>query len=332
MLPKFLHRITTKIPHTFGMPLFRRAVISQPASPPPGSVMSEIASSWEVLGRAPTSPSKSPSIASNFSWDSSTFPETSTLLPTELNGDWRTTTADAFKHPSATAKSVNDAFQWPQVRQKLTNAAEAASEGFQERLNRAFEGSDVPAMHDKAMSYVPSLSIPTLHQVSQSVDALTDKAHAVLPQRRHSNAFTDEELAGDHLAFAYQMSQKARRALVKQGICKSWQTDATRATVQWYDQLNAKLFQLFSNEKVNFGVKQLFQMSPIWTGDVGCKTWNLELDTGMTEVVAEGEGDECEEKRVCLAVGFTLPETAGCVRVEDVERGTVDEEDWMAVQ
>ncbi|EAT80852.1 hypothetical protein SNOG_11808 [Parastagonospora nodorum SN15] len=272
--------------------------------------MSEIASSW------------SPSIASNFSWDSSTFPETSTLLPTELNGDWRTTTADTFKHPSATAKSVNDAFQWPQVRQKLTNAAEAASECFQERLNRAFEGSDVPAMHDKAMSYVPSLSIPTLHQVSQSVDALTDKAHAVLPQRRHSNAFTDEELAGDHLAFAYQMSQKARRALVKQGICKSWQTDATRATVQWYDQLDAKLSQLFSNEKVNFGVKQLFQMSPIWTGDVGC----------MTEVVAEGEGDECEEKRVCLAVGFTLPETAGCVRVEDVERGTVDEEDWMAVQ
>lgn len=253
-------------------------------------------------------------------------------MPTERNGDWRTTTADAFKHPSATAKSVNNALQWPQVRQKLANAAEAASEGFQERLNRAFQGSDVPAMHDKAMSYVPSISIPTLYQVGQSVDAFTDKAHAVLSQRRRSDAFTDDETAGDHLAFAYQMSHKARRALVMQGICKSWQTDATRATVHWQDQINAKLSQLFRNEKVSFGVKQLFQMSPIWTGDIGSKTWNLELDTGMTEVLAEGEGDECEEKRVCLAVGFALPETTGCVRVEDVERGTVDEEDWMAVQ
>jgi len=317
------------------MPLFRRTAISQPPSPPPGATMSDENSSWEVLGRAPTPPSKSPSITSNFSWDSSTFPETSNLLPTERNGDWRTATTDALKHPSATVKTVNDALQWPQVRQKLTKAAESASEGFQERLNRAFEGSDVPAMHDKAMSYVPSLSIPTLHQVSQSVDALTDRAHAVLPQRRRPSIFADEEMPGDHLVFAHQMSQKARRALVKQGICKPWQIDATRATVQWQDQLNGKLSLLFRNEKANFGVEQLFQMSPIWKGHVGSKTWDLELDTGMTEIVADGEGDEgdeCDEKRVCLAVGFALPETAGCVRVEDVERGTVDEEDWMAVQ
>lgn len=144
--------------------------------------------------------------------------------------------------------------------------------------------------------------------------------------------FVDEELAGDHLAFAYHMGAKARHALVNQGICKVWQMDATRETVQWRSELEAALSRLYLAEKESFSVEQLFSMTPIWTGDVFSKTWKLRLDTGMVEIVVDGDNDEYEEQRVCLQVTFRLPESAGRVRVEDVEREAVDDEDWMTVQ
>jgi hypothetical protein len=52
----------------------------------------------------------------------------------------------------------------------------------------------------------------------------------------------------------------------------------------------------------------------------------------MTQIVVVGKSNEWEEKRVCLSVAFTLPESAGRVRVEDVERETIDQDDWMAVE
>jgi hypothetical protein len=171
------------------------------------------------------------------------------------------------------------------------------------------------------------MSLPTFRQASRSVKSLTDRAQALV-RRRNSVTFIDAEQAGDHLSFAHQMSLKARRTLVRQGICKQWQTDTTRATVQWEAQLNASLTQLFLREKAHFSVQQLFTVTPIWIGDLASKMWRLELDTGMMEIVIERGSDGYEEKRVCLTVGFALPETVGCVRVEDVEREAVDEEDW----
>jgi hypothetical protein len=82
---------------------------------------------------------------SNFSWDRSTFPETSSLLPAERNGNWRTATTEAIKHPSTIASPVNEALQRPQAHKALYHAAESAAEGSQEALNRAFESHDVPA-------------------------------------------------------------------------------------------------------------------------------------------------------------------------------------------
>jgi len=154
-----------------------------------------------------------------------------------------------------------------------------------------------------------------MRQLSRSVDVLTDKLAIA---NRHDGPFVDEELPGDHLAFAYHMSLKACRALVAQGIRKDWQVLPTRETVLWQTQLNAALVRLYEEEKGAFSVEQLFGMEPIWVGDAEAKEWRLELDTGLMEVVVECEGDEFEEKGERLRVGFALSERYGCV---DVERG-----------
>jgi hypothetical protein len=72
-------------------------------------------------------------------------------------------------------------------------------------------------------------------------------------------------------------------------------------------------------------------MMPLWSPDVDDHTWRLELDTGKVEVVAEPDGDKLAEKRVCLATGFDFSEEYSHLRLEDVERGVVDEGELMAV-
>jgi hypothetical protein len=237
---------------------------------------------------------------------------------------------DAFKHPSVIAESVNEALSWPNLCNALASATESASDSLQDTLNRTFEGHDVPAIHDRVMSLMPSISLTSLRQVSQSMDSLTDKVQTAI-QRRNSMAFIEEEMAGDHLAFAYRMGAAARCALVTQGVCKAWQIES-RESVKWRVELDAALSSLFKAKKDNFSIEQWFSMKLIWSGDIRSKTWKLELDTGMAAIVVEFDSDAYEAKRVCLPVAFALPEAAGHVRIQDVERGMVDEEDWMAVE
>jgi hypothetical protein len=239
---------------------------------------------------------------------------------------------DAIKHPSAVVDTVNDALSRPHLRDSVAEAVENISEGLQDSLNRAFEGHDVPAMHDRMMALVPSMSMPSLREVGRRVDGMADRAQAVLMRRKSVNDVVGDDMVGGHLSFVHRMGAKARRALIRQGICRGWQINA-RESVEWRAKLDAALSSLFDAEKDSFTTGQLFAMEPIWIGNIGSKIWKLELDTGITEIVVDGEKDNWEEKRVCLLVAFALPEAAGRMRIEDVERGVVDgEDDWMAVQ
>jgi hypothetical protein len=141
----------------------------------------------------------------------------------------------------------------------------------------------------------------------------------------------DKELTTDHLGFAHLVGAKARRALVRQRICKEWQIMPTRATLLWQSKLDAALSSLFLRELFSFGITRLFSIMPLWSPDTDNHTWRLELDTGIVEIVVEPDGDKFAEKCVCLATGFELLEEYGCLRLESVERGVVDEGEWMAV-
>lgn len=287
-----------------------RSSITRAAPSYPNTSSSECST---ISSTSPTRPSSQ--ISSDSSWDVSTFPETSNLLPEEQNGTWRTGAVHAFKHPSTTVSSVNKKLKWPHVRSKISNAAEIASDILQDCLNHAFDGHDLPAVHDKILNLVPSVSLPTTIQVIRSMDAISDSAVALIKRSRSDAALLDEEVVSDHLAFAHHMGLEARKALVRQGICHEWQILPTRPTITWQAQLDAALSRLFTAEKSTFSVSRLFSMKPVWTGDAVSKVWRLELDTGLVEVVVDPECDELKDKSVCLGVVFELPESAGCLQV-----------------
>lgn len=190
-------------------------------------------------------------------------------------------------------------------------------------------------MHDKVVASVsmPSLGVPCMRRVGRSLDALSDAAQDAFAARQVAAAgIRDQDVGGDCFWFARYMAGKAGRALVKQGIAGEWQVMASRENVVWQAGLHDALVRLFVDEKDVFGVKQLYGMTAIWSGDVANEVWRLELDTGLLEVVAKERSDETEEKRICLQVDFAFPEASGCLRIRDVERDVIAGGDWLAVE
>jgi hypothetical protein len=296
------------------------------ASNPCHQVDHDSSLSWGLTASPPTNPPtrqdapSCPTTSSTSSWDVTTFPETSHLLPHDRNGDWRTNTAALIKHPGATASSLHSTLSWPHLRAALTSAVDLACETVEHNINHAFAGHDLPAMHDRVMNLVPPVTLPSFREVSRGVDAVSDRVQALI-QRQCSASLVDEDLPCDEVWFARHMSAKARRALVSQGICQKWQILATRETVEWHAQLENALARMYVEEKGKFSVAKMFDMRPVWRGDVEMGMWRLDL-----EVVGD------EGKRVCVGVSFGLLENMGRVRVKSVERGVVEVGEWMAVE
>ncbi|KAH7082128.1 hypothetical protein FB567DRAFT_571048 [Paraphoma chrysanthemicola] len=296
------------------MPTFARPTSSRPATPP-------------LVDPENTPPFTRPSTPTPLeSWDTNTFAEKSTCLSPSPNGNWRTN----LTHPIDTAASINASLSWHSLRNTVSHAAESASDTFHDRLNNAFQGHDVPAMHDRVMALVTNVSMPSLRDVSRSFDHVTDGLVEMRESNEHGS-FVDEELVSDHFSFARHIGTKAKRALVKQGICREWEIEYSKAGREWQARLDGALVDLFKKEKKYFCIEQLFGMNTIWVADVTNKVWRLELDTGMVEVAVKGDGDEFEERVLFLRTEFGLPEEYGSVRIANIERNVVEEGDWMAV-
>jgi hypothetical protein len=323
------------------MPLFRRAALTCVVTTAPSHSTSTTFTSTNPIPQThtipttppPTRSSTRPPLTPTISWDTATFPETCNLLSPSPNGNWVTTTIHALKSPRATASSIHNALSWHNLHTQLANTADSTSDALQDSLNRTFEGRDLPAMHDKVTNLVPTITLPTMLQMSRSMDVISDSAINTFSRRTRSEAkFLDEELACDQFEFARHMGGKARSALVKQRICREWQVMSSRENAKWQGELDEALVRFFVAERVAFSVAQLFGMTPVWTGDVASKTWWLGLDTGLVEIMDEAGIDGCEERRSCLVVEFELPESIGSVRIANVEREVVDDGDWMAVE
>jgi hypothetical protein len=136
--------------------------------------------SWELLSTPSTPPPsphcsrpqtpRRPSIISEF--DTEAFPPHAHLFPESPNGTWRDEAIHAIKHPSTIDAS--------ELRLRLTALAESVSDELAARLNKACEGKDVPAMHDKVMKMFPSLSIPSMREVDKMVDDLCDRMESLV--------------------------------------------------------------------------------------------------------------------------------------------------------
>lgn len=274
------------------------------------------------------------------SFDIDTFPEHSYMYASDRNGTVGTDTVHALTHPRETACSINKAFHyhassadWHALCNRLLDFADSASESVNDHLNRIFEGQDIPAMHYRIVDTIPSITLPSMRRLELAADTLTDAVLSSVKRSRPDNHFQDQILQGDEWAFARIMGGKARGALVKQKICKEWQVTTTSITLRLHTQLHAALATLFNSEKEISGVAKLYEMTPNWVADVVKKTWRLELKPGLMDTMVHKDRGLCTLGLSCLPVAFEVPETWGCLVIEDVERGVVSaEDDWMAVE
>jgi hypothetical protein len=101
-----------------------------------------------------------------FKFDTEAFPPHSHLFPSSPNGTWREESLHALTHPTAVDYTALCA--------KLCVLAEEASDELSARVNRAFEGSDVPGMHDRVLSILPSVSMPDIRDFERAVDVGCD--------------------------------------------------------------------------------------------------------------------------------------------------------------
>ena len=97
------------------------------------------------------------------------------------------------------------------------------------------------------------------------------------------------------------MSSRAIKALVEQGISSKSQVD--QACQKRLESALTLLF-IFATNEGGYYADTLFATTPIWVEDKGENVWRLKLDTGLVDVIAEGE--ECKEENLVLNVDFAL--------------------------
>jgi len=110
-----------------------------------------------------------------FEFDTEAFPQHAHLFPSSPNGTWRNESFHALTHPTAV--------DYAALYAKLCTLAEEATDEFAARLNRAFEGRDVPAIHDKVMQIFPSVSMPDIRDIEKAIDTGCDWGEELFEQR-----------------------------------------------------------------------------------------------------------------------------------------------------
>jgi hypothetical protein len=143
------------------------------------STHSDLSKSWlgnEETSRSDTDLDVDPKPTPSSDFDMEAFPPHSHLFPSSPNGTWRNESLHALKHPTTV--------DYTALCTKLRLLADETTDEVSARVNRAFEGRDVPAMHDKVLSILPSVSMPNIRDLERAVDAGCEWGVEVLDRRR----------------------------------------------------------------------------------------------------------------------------------------------------
>ncbi|KAF9691062.1 hypothetical protein EKO04_010971 [Ascochyta lentis] len=270
--------------------------------------------------------------------DTITFPPHAThLLPSEPNGTWRTRTYHAIKNPIEAASTFREVcqqytheFDVPALFQKLEQIAENKKDDVNDWLNQTFADHDLVEMHNQVRGLVPVLSMPNMRQLDHAVDAVTEIAQSLRKHRSQSDLVGD--LQGDKYDFARFISQKARHALIGQGICKEWQF-TSKELANLNNSMASALMHTFTRVQQLHEDVPLFQAKPLWLADRRKKVWRLELDVGVVGVEVGPESDRSLVELGSVDTGFELPESSGCVPILDLDRQThTVEDEWQLLE
>ncbi|KAE8849883.1 hypothetical protein PTNB73_01109 [Pyrenophora teres f. teres] len=109
-----------------------------------------------------SSPSISPPPSPALPFDTSAFPPHAHLFPSSPNGTWRNEAAHSLRNP----RTIDSA----DLCEKVFALVEDATDGVTEKLNSICEGTDLPAIHDRAMGYLPKMKVPDRRKLEKVVE------------------------------------------------------------------------------------------------------------------------------------------------------------------
>jgi hypothetical protein len=259
------------------------------------------------------------------------FPESSTvafpnshleLQPSDKNGTafyqilWRArsprqSTTDLLQAAHSSSQSLS----WNSVKSGLGKMKNEAADSVSDHLNQACRGLDVPEIGNAVVGIIPTVRLPRKRDFYKNLDSLTDKLQDLSTRKSRievSSSGSPTEIIlsrtvhGSQWKFAREMGQKARDALVKQGICLEFQALPGRNSSSWQDALNKALVNFFQDPEHGYTLEKLLEMEPHWIDYYDKKVWKLVLDTGNVEIVCDRE--KLVETPEQLETGFELPE------------------------
>ena len=134
-----------------------------------------------------------------------------------------------IKNPSS---SINTATGFRALKRTISQATEAVSDEISARINEAAQGMDAPAIADNIIG--PLFRIPEKFSAFQRVGARKYRQFDNLPAprlpflKRHRSDPTEPDYEATAIIdarriFAGKMAEQARKAIVAQGICDSYQ-------------------------------------------------------------------------------------------------------------
>ncbi|KAF2712879.1 hypothetical protein K504DRAFT_370065 [Pleomassaria siparia CBS 279.74] len=225
---------------------------------------------------------------------------------------------------------------WKSVTGTIGSFKETMMDGLRNGVNQAFQGTDVPEMHNKMIDLIPLVSAPSMRQLGKAVDNLGDAFRDIdvvcpLRKRETEEYHLASNMQGAKWTYARLMGEKARMALVQQRICGTADIIPGRGILDWTECLNKALVILHEKEEDNYKFSKMLDMAPVWVPDRARDTWRLVIDTGIVDV--EPVGDDFEESKIELDVDFELMGRSGWASVRDVTRGStaVVDGEWEMV-
>jgi hypothetical protein len=270
--------------------------------------------------------------------DTVTFsPYATHLLPSEPNGTWRTQASYALQNPSEAASTFREVleqyaheFDVPTFVHELERIAEAQKDDFSDWMNQALAGYDLIEMHNQVRNLVPALTIPSTHKLGHAVDTVAEIAQSL--RKRHHESDLSDALWNDKYTFAQIMGQRARNALIDQGICKEWQFFGD-GHAGLLNSMQTTLMHTFTHTPDLDEAVLHFKSKPVWVADRRKSSWRLELDIGVTGIEVGPESDRSLIELGFVDTGFELPESSGCVSITDLDRKSqVVEDEWQLLE
>jgi hypothetical protein len=204
-----------------------------------------------------------------------------------------------------------------------------AADSVSDHLSQACLGLDVPEIGNTVVDMIPTVRLPHKRDFYKNLDTLTDKVQDFSMRKGRTEVSSmgspakitfSRAVGGSQWQFAREMGQKARDALVNQGICLKFQALPGRSSSSWQDALNKALVNFWQDPEYGYTLEKLLEMKPYWTEYYDKKVWKLVLDTGNVEIAFEGE--KLVETPEQLEMGFELPEQKGWKPIRNPIDGT----------